>query len=418
MAIALPSRVETVIVGAGQAGLTMSWHLQQAGREHVLLERRSALGGGWQDRWDAFRLVGPNWTTSFPGDSYDGDDRDAFMPRGEIIARVAGYAGTIAAPVVLDAGVERLGAVDGGFEIETTQGRVGAASVIVATGGFHTPRVPAMAADLPSRILSLHAHHYSNTADLPPGGVLLVGSGQTGVQLAEELLGAGREVFLCVGSAGRVPRRYRGRDIFYWLWRMAEDGERVGVSLPTADQLPDPRGRLGATPQLSGHGGGHETDLRRIGRDGAVLLGRLQGIEGTRIHLGPDLPVALAAADRFFGERFQGPIDAFIAAAGIEAPPADPPLITDYEPGLLDVLDLDAVGISTVIWTSGYVQDYAWIEPPITDEMGFVRQHQGLTEVPGLSVIGSLWQHDQTSATLVGLQRDARVLAAQMGLGR
>jgi putative flavoprotein involved in K+ transport len=413
-----PSRIATVVIGAGQAGLTMSWHLRQAGRDHVVLERRATLGGGWQDRWDDFRLVGPNWTASFPGEPYDGDDPDGYMSRDEIAGRVARYAAAIEAPVVTEAGVERLRARStSGFEVLTSQGRLEAQEVIVATGGFHTPHVPAIAGALSKRVLSLHAHHYRRTADLPPGATLVVGSGQTGVQLVEDLRAAGRDVYLAVGAAGRVPRRYRGRDIFYWLWQLAERGEEVGVALPTVDKLPDPRRRMAGNPSLSGHGGGHETNVRRYGRDGTTLLGRLTAIDGERIRLAPDLTANLAMADRFFEERFREPVDGFIAAAGIDAPPAEAPDVVDYEPPVVEDLDLARAGIGAVLWTTGYRQDLGWIEPSITDDMGFARQVRGLTEVPGLFVIGSLWQHDQTSATLVGMPRDARVLAERMGLG-
>ena len=201
----------------------------------MVLERRSTLGGGWQDRWEEFRLVTPNWTASFPDAPYDGDDPDGYMPRDELVARVSRYADTIAAPVMLEAGVERMGPHGDAWQVDTAQGRVLADNVIVATGGFGVPRIPPVSDELPADVLQLHAHHYRREADLPPGAVLVVGSGQTGVQLTEELLEAGREVYLCVGSAGRVPRRYRGRDIFHWLSRIAEDGASLGTRL--ADRL-------------------------------------------------------------------------------------------------------------------------------------------------------------------------------------
>jgi putative flavoprotein involved in K+ transport len=414
----LPSRVETAVVGAGQAGLTMSWHLQRAGRDHVVLERRSTLGGGWQDRWDAFRLVGPSWTASFPDAPYDGSDPDGFMPRDEIAGRVAAYARTIRAPVVLDATVERLRAHgDSGFELDTQQGSLIANQVVVATGGFHVPHIPPVAQRLSSRVLSLHAHHYRRASDLPPGAVLIVGSGQTGVQLTEELRSGGREVYLSGGAAGRVPRRYRGRDIFFWLSQLAERGAEFGTALPTVDKLPDPRRRLGANPHLSGHRGGHDTNLRQMGLDGTRLLGRLTAIDGERVRLAPDVLGNLAFADRFFGERIRDIVDGFIAAAGMDSPPAGPGDVVDYEPPIVEEIDLQKAGISTILWTTGYRQSLDWIEPSITDEMGFARQVRGVSPVPGLYFLGSLWQHDQTSATLVGLQRDGRVLAERMGLG-
>jgi putative flavoprotein involved in K+ transport len=238
------------------------------------------------------------------------------------------------------------------------------------------------------------------------------------VQIVEELRALGRDVFLAGGAAGRVPRRYRGRDIFAWLSALANDGERYGTTLPTVSQLPDPRRRLAANPQLSGHRGGYDIDLRRIGRDGTTILGRLTGIDGEHVTFAPDVRANLVFADGFFEERFRGLIDRYIDAAGLDCPPAEPAVTIDFEPPIVEDLDLAKARIATVLWTTGYRQSLGWIEPSITDEMGFARQVQGVSEIPGLYLIGSLWQHDQGSATLFGVQRDAQVLDARMGLTR
>ena len=413
----LPSTVETVVIGAGQSGLTMSWYLTQAGREHVVLDRRSAIGGGWQDRWDEFRFVSPNWNLSLPGRPYDGREPDGFMPRDEIIDRLRGYAASFDAPVVLGIGVTRLRARNGGgFDVETDQGPVQARQVIVATGGFHRAHTPDLGGAISSRVLALHSADYRRERDLPPGGVLIVGSGQTGVQLAEELMAAGRDVTLAVGSAGRVPRRYRGRDIFSWLWDLAEHGPRHGAALPTAAQLPDPRRRLAANPQLSGHHGGHEVNLRTLGRDGVRLVGRLRGVDGERATLADDLPTNLDAADQFFAERFADLIERYIDNAGIDRPPAETPAVVDYQPADVRDLDLASEGIGTVLVSAGFRPDYGWIDHPLTDDQGFLRHDRGVTELPGLFVLGALWQHDQGSATLFGMPRDARYLARHLGL--
>ncbi len=412
----LPKAIDTVVVGAGQAGLTMSWFLRQGGRDHVLLDRRARLGGGWLDRWDQFQLVSPNWSASFPGFPYAGPDSDGFMPRDEIAGRVAAYAEKISAPVVLETEVRRLAPrAGGGFRLETSQGTVEAREVIVATGGFHVPRIPRSAAALSRRVLSLHSHAYRNERQLPPGAVLVVGSAQSGVQLVEELRAAGRRVFLSVGTAGRAPRRYRGRDVFYWLRQLAERGDALGAPLPTASKLAEPRRRLAGNPHLSGHAGGHDTNLRRFAADGTTLVGRLEEIDGERVRFAPDLSANLAAADRFFDERFRALVDKLIERAGIDAPPDDR-VPFEYEPPEVAELDLARAGISTVLWTTGYAFDYAWIEYPIFDAMGFPRQMRGVTEVPGLYFIGSLWLHTQASAALVGVDLDARALAERMGL--
>jgi putative flavoprotein involved in K+ transport len=410
----LPTTTHTVVIGAGQAGLIMSHHLREAGREHLVLERRDELGGGWPDRWDAFRLVSPNFVTDLPGFPYDGPDPDGFMARDEIAGRVAAYAGAIDAPVSLGTDVTRVAAdpsSPGGFLVETSHGAIRAQEVVVATGAFHAPRIPPTATFDPA-IHHLHAHHYRNEGQLPPGGVLVVGSGQTGVQLAEELYATGRSVTLSVGHCGRVPRRYRGRDIFWWLRSLAIDGPPLGAGLPTVDQLPNPRAKFACNPHLSGHGGGHETNLRRLAADGVRLVGRFEGADGHRARFSPDLTVNLAFADAFFDEHFRGLIETFIERAGLDLPPDDRVPFAAEVPETTE-LDLRAEGISTVLWTTGYAPDYGWLDVPVLDEFGAPRHVRGITEVPGLTFIGILWQHTQASANFVGVAADAAHLASQ-----
>lgn len=412
----MPPETDTAVIGAGHAGLTMSWFLAHAGRDHVVLERQPKAGGSWRHRWDGFRVVTPNWMASFPEAPYDGPEPDGFMTRDEIDARVAHFAERSRAPVVGDTEVRRLTTRDGdGFRLETTQGDVRARSVVVATGSFHTPRIPSIAAELPRRLTQLHSHQYRNASQLPPGGVLVVGSGQSGCQIAEELTEAGRQVHISVGSAGRVPRRYRGRDIFGWLALLATRGEKFGVPFPTVDRLPDIRMRSAANPQLSGHRGGHDVNLRQMATDGTVLLGRIARVSDERLELVPGLSASLSQADAFFGQRFQPLIDRIIEAAGIEAPEDDAEPVT-YEPPELATLDLERAEISSVIWATGYGLDHRWIDLPIVDEYGFPRQRRGVSAVPGLFFLGLLWQHTQASATLFGPRADAAHLLPHMGL--
>ncbi len=413
----LPARADTVIVGAGHAGLIMSHHLTQAGRGHIILDRRASLGGGWQDRWDRFRLVTPNWTLSFPGQPYDGPDPDGFMPRDEVVGRIARYAATIDAPVHLGIDVARLTSTGRrGFRLETSAGPIDADSIVVATGSYHVPRIPPEASSLSARVAQLHSHQYRNEGQLPPGSVLVVGSGQSGVQIAEELQEAGRSVFLSVGSAPRVPRRYRGRDIFRWLADLTIEGPRAGVGLPTVDKLPDPRLRFAPNPHLSGHHGGHETDLRQLAAGGMILVGRVASIDGRQLHFAPGLSVSLERADAFFGERLQPLIERYIALAGVEVPPDDGRQRSRFVPAELETLDVEAAGISTVLWTTGYRPDFGWIDLPIFDDTGLPKHVRGVTEVPGLYFIGLLWQHTQASATLFGPTLDAPSVLDAMGL--
>lgn len=411
----LPGSIETVVIGAGHAGLLMSWHLQQAGRDHVVLDRREVLGGSWQDRWDGFQLVGPNWTTDLPGYPYEDGDPDGFMTRDEVAGRMRRYADVIDAPVHRGVEVHRLttdGVGDRRFRLETSAGRILADDVIVATGAFHTPKIPAAAAGFSSRPLQLHAHHYRNPDALPPGGVLIVGSGQTGVQLAEELQEAGRSVVLSVGHCGRAPRRYRGYDFFWWFRQLATRGPAVGVPLPSVGQLPDPRMKFACNPALSGHDGGHETNLRRMASGGIRLAGRFTGANGERATFAEDLADNLRFADGFFDERFQRLIEAFADAAGIEMSPDDREPFHFDPPEVPELLLVDE-GIGTVLWTTGYAPDYRWLDLPILDEAGLPRHVRGVTDVPGLTFIGLLWQHNNASANLLGVFADAEYLVSR-----
>jgi putative flavoprotein involved in K+ transport len=411
----LPEAVDVLVVGAGHSGLAMSSLLTHESREHLVVEARDRLGGGWQDRWDEFTLVTPNWTASFPGWAYDGPDPDGFMGRGEIAARVARYAEVVAAPVALGTEVRRLTPVDpAGFRVETSRGELDARQVVVATGSYHKPRIPAWAGNVSGRVTQLHAHDYRNQAALPDGGVLVVGSGQTGLQLAEELFEAGRRVYISVGSAGRIPRRYRGRDIFGWLVDVIRDGAAHGVTLPTADELPNPARRFNPMPALTGRNGGHDTNLRRYAASGMTLAGRLTGAEGERLTFAADLALNLERADSFFDERFRDVVDGYIERAGIEAPSAeDVPFA--YQPEELTELNLLRAGVSTVIWATGYDLDYGWIDAPILDELGYPRNARGVAAVPGLYFLGLLWQHSQASASLVGPELDGPYLVEHMG---
>jgi putative flavoprotein involved in K+ transport len=414
----LPTRTHTVVIGAGHAGLIMSRLLRHADREHVVLERRSTLGGGWQDRWDAFQLVTPNLLTDLPDDPYDAGDPDGFMTRDEIVARTARYAEVIDAPIALETEVKRVWLPErpssaARFTVETSRGMISAVDVVGATGAFHIPRIPANG--LGPSISQVHAHHYRNPDALPPGGVLVVGTGQTGVQLAEELFEAGRAVTLSVGHCGRVPRRYRDRDYFWWIRQLVLHGDAVGVSLPTVEQLPDPRMRFACNPHLSGHGGGHDTNLRKFAADGIRLVGRFDAADGTKARFRADLEENLSFADATFDQRFRPLFESYIAATGLDLPPDDRQPF-DFRVPEVTELDLASEGISTVLWTTGYAPDYSWLDVPVERQFGVPVHRRGITDVPGLSFIGMLWQRDNASANLAGVARDAEYLASRWGV--
>ena len=410
-----PEAIHTAVVGAGQAGLIMSRLLRRAGREHVVLEQRETLGGGWQDRWDAFRLVSPNFIAGLPDHPYDGRDPDAFMTRDEIASRVAAYARIVDAPIVLATEVTRLSQdTDArGFDIETSRGAVHAEDVVVATGAFHTPRIPATAAFGPS-IHQVHSHDYRNPDELPPGGALVVGTGQTGVQLAEDLHAAGRAVTLSVGHCGRAARRYRDRDWFWWVRQLVDNGDRVGAALPTVDTLPDPRARFACNPHMSGHDGGHDTNLRRFAANGIRLVGRFEAAEGQRAKFAEDLEANLRFADGFFDERIGPLFEKYAERAGLDLPPDDREPFEFSVPEVTE-LDLAAEGISTVVWTTGYAPDYGWLDVPVLGEFGLPRHIRGVSEIPGLTFLGLLWQLNNASANLTGVAADAEYLASRWG---
>ena len=420
--MSLPSRTETVIVGAGHNGLAMSRLLTLGGMDHVVIERRETLGGGWQDRWDEFRLVSPNWALSLPGQPYGGTEPDGFLPRNEVIATMRRYAETVAAPVVAGTEVTRLGGSSFGgegdgdrFVVETGAGPVHARNVVVAIGAYHRPHIPPVGEALPARVHQVHSHAYRREADLPPGGVLVVGSGQTGVQLAEELQDAGREVYLSVGTAPRVPRRYRGRDVFHWLVDLAVRGRSLGVTLPTPAQLPSPYARFGGNAALSGHKGGHSTDLRAMAASGINLVGRIGAVDGELVTFTPGLLGTLDRVGGFFAENVEPLFDRYVAASGEDFPPDDN-VWSDHQPPEPAELDLARAGISSVVWSSGFRPDYGWLEFGIFDEMGLPRTERGVSEVPGLFFVGQLWQTNQASATLFGPWLDVPHVASAMGL--
>lgn len=412
----MDERVEVAVVGAGQSGLAASHHLTEQGREHVLLERAAQVADRWRtDRWDSLTLVSPNWSLRLPGFSYAGDDPDGFLGRAGVIRYLEDYAASFAAPVRFRTEVTSVAAHPSGtgFLVTTDSGRIEADDVIVATGPYHLPRLPAASAGLPAEILQLHSTHYRNPEQLPPGAVLVVGTGQSGAQIAEELQQRGRQVYLSVGSSGRAPRRYRGRDIIWWLLR-------VGFFDETYDEAPEPKSREGGIPHVSGRGGGHTLNLHRFARDGVRLLGRVRGADGTAtLRLAGDLHQNLEKADGFAAFATQA-IDGFVAQTGMDAPPAEDeePLRDGYATDPVEELDLAAAGITSVVWATGYRYDFGQIHFPVFGEHGYPVQRQGVTAVPGLYFLGLQWMHTRKSATFWGVGEDAAHVAEHLAARR
>ena len=400
-------QVDTLVIGAGQAGLATSYWLKRAGVPHLLLERRDQLGGGWHDRWDSFRLVAPNFTLQLPGMPYAGPDPDGFLARDEVVKYLEDYAGSFDPPVRLATTVHRLAAGADGFEAHTDGPVFRARQVVLATGPYPWPKVPAVAGALPSHIAHLHSHEYRRPDQLADGGVLVVGSGQSGTQIAEELHDAGRDVHLAVSMCPALPRRYRGRDTIWWLWQAFLHGAEVGVPFPTVADLPSPQARFGCDPHVSGRDGGHDISLRRFARRGIRLYGHLNAVDGVRMRFSDDLDQRLAYAESGFDKEFRPLFDAYIEAARIEAPADDRPPYDDYAPVTHTALDLDSAGVRSVVWATGYRLDFGWVDLPIFDQWGYPRHDRGVTVHPGLYAVGLRWLHSEPSSVIAGVGADA-----------
>jgi putative flavoprotein involved in K+ transport len=394
-----------IVIGGGQAGLSMSWHLTQAGIDHLVLERER-VGFAWRSqRWDSFCLVTPNWQCKLPGFAYAGPEPDGFMVKDDIVRYIEDYVASFQPPVREGVAVTRLSRRGGGgFALETTAGGFTADQVVVAVGGYHTPKVPRAAERVPEDIHQIHSVEYRRPEQMPPGDVLIVGSGQSGCQIAEDLHLAGRRVHLCVGSAPRTARRYRGRDVVDWLDDMGH------YTMPVHDHPLKERVRGKANHYVTGRDGGRDIDLRRFAVEGMELYGRFAGLRGEVMELEPNLARHLDGADAS-SENIKNVIDAFIAQRGIAAPEEArvPPVW--QPPGERETLDLRAAGIGSIIWSIGYASDYRWIECPIFDGRGYPGHVRGVTEQAGLYFLGLPWQYTWGSGRFSGVAADAAHLA-------
>jgi putative flavoprotein involved in K+ transport len=412
--------VDTLVIGAGQAGLVMSYWLTHHGVEHLVLDQRSRLGGAWLDRWDSFYLNTPNFSLSLPGMPYEGQDPEGFIPRDAAVEFIRNYAARIAAPVQLDTEVTRVTLDAGGrFRVETNQGPRTARNVVLANGAFQQPRIPSAAETIPQHVRQLHSHHYSNPQQLPAGAVLVVGTGQSGGQITEDLLDAGREVHLSVSMCPEAPRRYRGQDVFHWIVQVNLHGPEHGINGLMTDHLPSPAARFMCNPLLSGNDGGHSIHLRDLGRRGVRLHGHLEAADDGDLFFSDDLPERLGLVEAGFGQRLKLMADAYIAAAGINAPEVEPAPPDDWLPDTSGPrLNLAAENITTVIWATGYGLDNSLLDIPVLDEWNYPRHTRGVTEVPGLYAIGFPWLYRHLSAALPGVGPDARYIAEHIAGGR
>lgn len=400
-----PKHTDVVIVGAGQAGLSASYYLCQAGIDHVVLERHTRFHAWKNQRWDSFCLVTPNWQCKLPDYPYAGDDPDGFMLKDEIVDYVEGFAESFDAPLIEGITVTRVARrMDGRFDVEADKGAWIAGHVIVASGGYDRPITPSFADNLDPSIQQLHTRDYRRPSDIPEGTCLVVGTGQSGVQLMEDLWISGRDVRLAVGPAPRSPRAYRGRDATDWLYEM-------GYYKRTIAEQPDPRATEAKTNHyMSGRDGGHEIDLRKFARDGLKLYGSVADMEGTCIDFLPDLGKNLDDADAsYLGIRDM--IDAYIAREGLDVPP-EAAFERVWEP-TEDITEIDAAdeGITSILWCIGFRPDYSWLDLDCLDETGRPVQVRGVCNASGVYFLGLGWLNTWGSGRFLGVGEDAAHVA-------
>ena len=406
------SSLDAVVIGAGHAGLAVSRRFTDAGIEHIVLER-GEIGETWRtQRWDSFTLNTPNALNRLPGGPGHARPED-FLGRDAWIAELEAFARTGSLPVRTHANVTAVTAAgNGGFVVaidsdETVRTR----SVVVASGIANTQKVPAAAAGIDRRTLVLTTGTYRQPSQLPPGAVLVVGSAQSGCQITEDLLDAGREVYLATGTVARAPRRLRGRDTLAWL---AESGWMA----QRREDLPDPAAIRAAQPQISGVGPrGHTVSLQSLARRGVTLLGHFESADGTRLRFGDDLAQHVRSGDEG-SAKIRQHVDDYIARSGIDAPPSDhDPADEPADPESFHApneLDLADRGVRAVVFSTGFGTDYSWLKIPVLGPGGSIAHHEGRTAVDGVWFVGLLWMRMRRSAIIAGAMGDSAHVAAEV----
>ena len=392
-----------MVIGAGHAGLAVSHLLNERGIDHVVLERGDVANTWRHERWDSLRLLTPNWQARLPGFAYDGDDPDGFMTMPEVVDFIDEYARFVAAPVETGTTVESLRREDDRYVVASNGRAWEARSVVIASGGFNRPKVPAAAEDLPSHVASVTAFEYRRPTQLSEGGVLVVGASATGVQLAEEIHRSGRPVTVAVGEHVRVPRTYRGRDIQWWLDKIGRLDERY-------DEVDDLiRARHVPSPQLVGTPERRTVDLNTLTDQGVRLVGRISAINDGKVYFSGSLRNICSLAD-LKQTRLLDLVDEWALENGVDEqvpePERYPNTVVDDDPALS--LDLADGTIETVVWATGYQPDYSWLDIPVLDRKGEIRHDGGVvTDSPGLYRIGLNFLRRRKSSFIHGAEDDA-----------
>lgn len=399
--------IDVVVIGAGQAGLSIGFYLSQMGRQYVILEKASEIVPAWRGRWESFTLVLPNWTVRLPDCIYDGNDADGFMGRDELVEYFEQFAASFDPEIRFGQTVTAIekNSANGSYLVRTADNAFEAKNVVVAVGTFQTPRIPAFNQDISDAVTQIHSSDYVNPQSLADGAVMVVGTGQSGCQIADELYRSGRRVYLCVSGAMRVPRRYRGRDSIAWL-------QDTGFFDETTDKLPSSRDRFKANPFLTGKDGGRSLDLHQFAKDGVVLLGHMAGADGDTVTFVPDLHDNLKKIDDFVAE-WKHSIDALIEKNNLPVEEARKhrPLSEGYNAPVIEELNLTQERINTIIWATGFKFDFSWIKFPLLDQDGYPIQERGVSAYPGLYFVGLHFMHRRRSGLLMGVADDAAHVA-------
>jgi putative flavoprotein involved in K+ transport len=402
-------RATTVVIGAGHAGLAMSWHLARRSIDHVVLERGEIANSWRRERWDSLTLLTPNWHSRLPGYGYEGNDPDGFRSMRETIAFLERYAKKIDAPVRTHTRVTRVRASGDGYEVQTGDGAWQCSTVVLASGACNVASVPPHAAAVPAGIESLTVSQYRNPGQLAEGGVLVVGASASGAQIADEIQRSGRQVTIAVGEHVRLPRVYRGRDILWWM-------DAAGVLDERYDQMDDlRRARNLPSMQLAGYPDRRSIDLNSLTQLGVRLVGRLAGFNGGKAQFSGSLRNVCALADLKMN-RLLNQVDEWAAtsAAGATAPPPErfAPTFVEASPPL--VLDLGGGAIRTILWATGFRPDYSWLDVPVLDRKGRVRHDGGVVEAPGMYLLGLPFLRRRKSSLIDGAADDTRDLSAHL----
>lgn len=404
-----PQHLPVIVIGGGQAGLSISYYLQRLGIDHLVLEKHTMTHTWRSQRWDAFCLVTPNWQCALPDHPYAGPDPHGFMKRDEIVDYLDGFIQKVAPPVREHAEVRSVKRrPQGGFQVTAGHDTFTADHVVVASGGYHVPIVPRMAERLPASIAQVQSADYRNPQSLPEGAVLVVGSGQSGAQIAEDLHLAGRKVYLAVGEAPRCARFYRGRDVVDWLADMKY------YDLPVTAHPLREGVRDNTNHYVTGRDGGRDIDLRKFAAEGMELFGVLEDYRDGEMRFAPNLRQSLDDADATYN-RINASIDRYIAERGIDAPPASVYSPVWAPPGERDSLDPQAAGIGSIIWSIGFRPDFSWLEVPVFNGRGYPGHERGVTSQAGLYFLGLPWLHTWGSGRFSGIARDAAYLADVIG---